>query len=180
MKGFGDLATDEVERLIRYIRRKVDSIEDSEDIMQETFLALYRRWNVGEPIEDALAWLFRTARNKIVDSYRREGRKPVPLGRAQSADPDASDLWELADARVSTPQEEAEREELRAALLEAIRKLPDDQRQAFLLNEVEGLRFKEIERRTGVPLNTLLSRKRYAVLKLRSALSEWCEIKKEV
>ena len=173
MKDFLESVESEIDRLLAHIRRRVDSPEEAEDIMQEAFLALYGRWSLRTPIRNATRWLLRVAGNKIVDWYRRSERRPVSLdAQARPADPDASVLWELADARVTTPQEEAERRELREALTEAIEALPDEQREAFLLTEAEGLTFREIEARTGAPLNTLLSRKRYAVLKLRKSLRD--------
>jgi RNA polymerase sigma factor (sigma-70 family) len=172
MKDFVELTKSEIRHLFRYIHGRVASFEDSEDIMQETFLAFYARWNLGEPIRDALAWLVRTAHHKIVDRCRRKSRTSAPPDRDRlPRDSDASDLWEIADADAFTPEEEAQRRELRDALMNAIEALPAEQREVFLMTEVEGLTFREIQARTGVPLNTLLSRKRYAVLKLRTKLS---------
>jgi RNA polymerase sigma factor (sigma-70 family) len=161
----------DVDRLAAYVRRRVASLDDADEIMQDAFLALYGRWNIGERIEDVLAWLFTVARRRIADWYRRRQGRPQLLPDA--ADADAGDLWELADARTETPGEEAERAELREAIMQAIAGLPDEQREVFLMTEVDGLAYREIAERTGVPLNTLLSRKRYAVLKLRRALEDY-------
>lgn len=168
--GPDEPARSDVDRLAAYVRQRVASLDDAEEIMQEAFLALYARWNLGDKIENALAWLFRVARHKIVDWYRRKGRAAVRLDGPR--DEDAADLWELADARAETPEETARRGELREALLAAIAELPADQREVFLMTEVDGLRFREIAERTGVPVNTLLSRKRYALQKLRKALGD--------
>jgi len=165
MDGFLGIARAELERLRRYVERRVATVEESQDILQDVFLAAWQRHNLGEAIHDVAAWLFRAAGHKIVDTYRRRSRAAVGLGA-----PDANDLWELADASVATPDEEIERSELRTALARAINELPAPQREVFLLHEVEGVPFREIEARTGVPLNTLLSRKRYAVLRLRETL----------
>jgi RNA polymerase sigma factor (sigma-70 family) len=159
----------EIDRLAAYVRRRVASLDDADEIMQDAFLALYGRWSIGERIEDVLAWLFTVARRRIVDWYRRRQGRPQQLPDAADAD----DLWELADAGAETPDEEAERAELREAIMQAIAGLPDEQREVFLMTEVDGLAYREIAERTGVALNTLLSRKRYAVLKLRKALEDY-------
>ena len=144
--------------------------------MQETFLAFYARWNIGQPIHNAVAWLVQTANHKIVDSYRRRSRaSALPPAERPRGDLDASDLWDIADARALRPEDEVKRRELREALMKAIEMLPAEQRDVFLMTEVDGLSFREIQRRTGAPLNTLLSRKRYAVLKLRKELSRVLE-----
>ncbi|MHC5037560.1 MAG: RNA polymerase sigma factor [Planctomycetota bacterium] len=167
------LAKGEIKRLWRYIERRVSSVEESEDILQEVFLALIARWNLGEKIEDSLTWLFGAAHNKIVDVYRRRARTPISLDRAKpDPDLDGREILRIADSRVSTPEEEAEREELRKALISALEDLPPEQREVFLLTEIDGLSYKEIEVRSGVAVNTLLSRKRYAVLKLRKSIAK--------
>ena len=161
----------EIERLLRYVKRKVGTPQDAEDVLQDVLLALVSRWNLGLPVADLGAWLYGVARNKIVDWYRRKSRYQ---------DADASDLWDMADAHAATPQQEAARRELRKVLIDAIGKLPKEQREVFTLHEIDGLSFKEIQKRTGAPLNTLLSRKRYAVLKLRQQLEGILEEHEEV
>lgn len=164
-----ELPQGSTDRLAAYVRRRVASLDDAEEIMQDAFLALYGRWNLGERIEDVFAWLFTVARRRIVDWYRHKSGRPDQSPEA--ADTDADALWELADARAETPTEKLERRELREAIMQAIGELPDKQREVFLMTEVDGLTYREIAERTGVPLNTLLSRKRYAVQKLRRALA---------
>jgi RNA polymerase sigma factor (sigma-70 family) len=105
-----------------------------------------------------------------VDSYRKKTRDPVSI--EENGRSGFQDLWELADAKVSTPEETLRREELREAIFRAILDLPEDQRSVFVLTELEGRSFKEIQKLTGAPINTLLSRKRYAVIKLREKLAE--------
>ncbi|MHC4591685.1 MAG: RNA polymerase sigma factor [Planctomycetota bacterium] len=176
MDGILDSAADELERLWRHVRRRVASPHAAEDIVQETVLAFYSRWSLAQPIGNAMAWLLAVATNKVVDHYRRTERRPASLNApAAGEDAGASELWELVDAPVATPAEEAERTELRAALVAAIRALPPEQGEAFVATELHGLTYRELAERTGVPINTLLSRKRYAVLKLRRALSEFWE-----
>lgn len=158
-------------RLSRYLRRKTGP--EAEDLLQEVFLAFYARWNLGEVFEDGLAWLFRTACRKVVDSYRRRGRDRAAGMANGGTDLDGRDVWELADRQASTPEELMEREELRQAILDGLEALPDDQREVLVLHEVEGLDFREIQERTGAPLNTLLSRKRYALQKLRKHVEKF-------
>jgi RNA polymerase sigma factor (sigma-70 family) len=172
MDGFLGLAKGEIERLRRTVRNRIASAEESEDILQDVFLALVAKWNLGEKIHDAMAWALRTAANKIVDRYRQRPRQPLSLDGPADETLSAGDLWEMADADVAGPEEAAEREELRQILAEAVAALPEEQRRVFLASEVQGESFREMEARTGVPLGTLLSRKRYAVIKLRKKLSE--------
>jgi RNA polymerase sigma factor (sigma-70 family) len=162
----------EMDRVLSFIRARVNSEEDAWDILQDVFLAFYRRWNIGEVIEDALAWLFRTARNRIIDLYRSRGRHEVSLEELQSSRHDPDGFRELIDTGTATPEEEHYRRELREMLLKVISELPDEQRQVFLLTELEGMKYSEISEMTGVPLNTLLSRKRYAIMKIREKVPD--------
>jgi RNA polymerase sigma factor (sigma-70 family) len=159
----------DIERLAAYVRRRVASLDDADEILQDAFMALYGRWNLGDKIEDVVAWLFTVARRRIIDWYRRKPRRPEQF--PQGAGTDAGELWELADSRAETPAQEAERRELRDAIMQAIAELPNEQREVFLMTEIDGLTYREIAERTGVPLNTLLSRKRYAIRRLREALA---------
>jgi len=149
-----------LDRLSRYVRRRVESAEDAEDVMQETLLALCRSWNAGQIIEDLLAWLFRTAQHKIGDWHRRRTRRAS-----------VTRLQELVDPHGVGPAAALEQQELGRAILDAIEELPEKQREVFVMTELQGLSFKQVQRRTGAPINTLLSRKRYAVLRLRKKLA---------
>ncbi len=173
MDSILESAADELDRLWRYVRRRVASPHDAEDIVQEVVLAFYSRWSLAQPIGNTVAWLLSVAANKVVDHYRRRKRRPASLNAPAGQDAAASELWELVEASVASPEQEAERAELRTALLRAIEALPPEQREAFLATEVEGIAYRELAERTGVPINALLSRKRYAVLKLRKALAEY-------
>ena len=180
MGGPPDIPAEDVKKLAGFVRKRVGSPEEAEDILQEVFLALVARWNLGEMIEDALAWLFRTAWHKIVDGYRRKRRAPRSLSPAADLDLDGRDLWEIADARTLTPPEAMEREEVRRVILKALEALPPEQREVLVLHEVEGMPFREIASRTGAPLNTLLSRKRYALRKLRIEVENHLHGREEV
>ncbi|MBL7702402.1 MAG: sigma-70 family RNA polymerase sigma factor [Ferruginibacter sp.] len=156
-------------RLFGFIRQRVASIEDAEDILQDVF---YQFAGNTEPIEQATGWLYKVARNKITDNYRKH-KLPLSddvLGNADT-DEDSFNWKEMMLPSDSTPETEYLRnifwEELKAALDE----LPAAQREVFILNEIEGVPFKDIAEQTGESVATLISRKRYAVLHLRNRLS---------
>ena len=162
-----------MDRILSFVRSRVSSEEDSWDILQDVFLAFYTRWNLGDVFEDTLAWLFRTARNRIIDLYRkRSGRREISLEQLQGTDDDPDGFSHLIDTDGATPEEEHRRRELREMLIRAIADLPPEQREVFLLTELEGKKYAEISEATGVPLNTLLSRKRYAMRKIRERVPE--------
>ncbi len=161
----------ERKRIFDFIRRRVGTEEDAEDILQDVFYQLMTNYTVAEPIENLAAWLFTVARNKITDWYRK--RKPEPL--ASVADDDGGDVL-LAEALPADPSQNPDELLMRRAvweeLEEALDELPPEQRDVFMMHEIEGRSFKEIAEITGAPINTLLSRKRYAVLFLRERLQE--------
>ncbi len=165
------IAQGELDRLAGFIRRRV-GLEEAEDILQEAYLALYRRCSIGQVIADPLGWLYRTVRNKIVDTYRRRGRSRV-RSESSMTDAEVAGLLEPAEADAADPTDRAERAEFRKALIEEIGNLSPEQREVFLATEVDGRTYRELSEKTGVNLNTLLARKRYAVGKLRKALSEF-------
>ncbi len=160
-------------KLFDYIKRKISNEDDAEDILQDVF---YQFWNALQkgPIEQAGAWLYRVAENRIIDWYRK--RKPVSLdamNEFSTKDEDDSILVRLEDSLTDLaelPDEILSRASFWEILNEALDDLPLEQRQVFEMYEIQGLSFKEIEKETGVPLNTLLSRKHYAVLFLRKRL----------
>jgi len=155
------------ERLMRFIRARVPSDADAEDILQEVWQRLITTLEDG-PVEHVGAWLYTVARNRIIDRYRKPRMASLDALAAEvEPDEEAFELPEslLRDDR--TPESEHLRnlfwEQLHAALAE----LPQEQRQVFVWHELEGLSFQDIAALTGENLNTLLSRKRYAVLHLR-------------
>src|SRR5258705_2013506 len=157
-------------RLRRWIRRNVADREDVEDILQDVFVELVQAHRLLKPIEDMGAWLLRVARNRIVDLRRK--KKPEALadqvhGMQDEGGAALEDLLPSADAG---PGAAHTRDWLRDELEEALDALPVDQRDVFLAHEVKGLSFKEISALTGVRVNTLISRKHYAVLQLRRRL----------
>ena len=160
----------ERERLLNFIRRRVPDSRDAEDILQDVFYELVEANRLLMPIDHITGWLFRVARNRIVDLFRR--KKPVLFSDAATADADDDSLQfeDLLPSPDAGPDALYARNVLLAALELAVAELPPEQREVFVAHEIEGLSFKEIAARTGVGINTLLSRKRYAVLHLRERL----------
>jgi RNA polymerase sigma factor (sigma-70 family) len=162
----------EQSRLRNFIRRRVPDPRDAEDILQDVFYELVEANRLLKPIEHVTGWLFRVARNRITDLFRK--RKPESFGDAAVADEDDERL-SLEDL---LPSPDAGPEALYAgnALLDeltwAIAELPEEQREVFVAHELEGRTFKEMAAETGVSVNTLLSRKRYAVRHLRERLQD--------
>jgi len=154
-------------RVWRFIRKRVLDTGDAEDVLQDVFYELIAAYRMMKPAEQVTAWLYRVARNRITDLFRR--RKAVSLNEPVGEDASLEDLLPSPDAG---PEALYARSVLLEALDEAIDELPANQREVFLAHEVEGLSFKEIAEATGVSVNTLLSRKRYAVLALRERLQE--------
>ena len=156
-------------RLFGFIKQRVASTEDAEDILQEVF---YQFAGNTEPIEQATGWLYKVARNKITDNYRKH-KLPLADDIFSNTEPDEDNFsWkEMLLPSNATPETEYLRnifwEELKAALDE----LPAEQRDVFILNEIEGVPFKDIAGQTGESVATLISRKRYAVLHLRNRLA---------
>ena len=154
-------------RLRSYIRRRVVDQDSTEDILQEVFSELIEAYRLVKPIEQVSAWLFRVAKNRIIDSFR--GRKLASLSQAAYGDEDDT-LEDLLPSPESSPEAAYARRVLLDELDEALAELPEEQRSVFIAHEWEGYTFKELAAQTGVSVNTLLSRKRYAVLHLRQRL----------
>jgi RNA polymerase sigma factor (sigma-70 family) len=177
----GELTMDDQDRLIAeaverdeprlrsFIRRRVRDMEDAEDVLQDVFSELVSMYRMMRPAEETTAWLFRVARNRITDLFRR--RKLSSLNEPVGGE-DARTLEDLLPSRDAGPDAEFARGVLLDALEDALDELPDTQRQVFVAHELLGKSFKEISEESGVGVNTLLSRKRYAVLHLRERLKE--------
>ena len=157
-------------RLRNFIRRRVADPSDAEDILQEVFYELVETYRLMKPIEQVGAWLFRVARNRITDLFRK--RKP----EASTNDPVTEEegefltLEDLLPSRDAGPEAAYARTVLLAELEDALEELPDEQREVFLAHEIEGRSFKDLAAETGLSVNTLLSRKHYAVIHLRERL----------
>ena len=157
-------------RLFAFIRRRVASDSQAEDILQDVFYQLLTSYSVTEPLEQMTGWLFTVARNKIIDWYRK--RRPRDRALDEVLDGGPVTLAETLPAAVEGPDTGYDREVIAEELTEALEELPEKQRQVFIMHEIEGKSFNEIREVTGDPLNTLLSRKRYAVQFLRRRLEE--------
>ena len=161
---------EERSRLLNFIRRRVPDPRDAEDILQDVFYELVEANRLLMPIDHITGWLFRVARNRIIDLFRKQ--KPVNFSDADIPDDENDSLAfeDLLPSPDAGPDALYAQGVLLAAFDLAITELPPEQRQVFVAHEIEGLSFKEISARTGVGLNTLLSRKRHAVLHLRERL----------
>jgi RNA polymerase sigma factor (sigma-70 family) len=156
-------------RLRNFIRRRVPDPRDAEDILQEVFYELVEANRLLMPIEHVTGWLFSVARNRITDLFRK--KTPERFGDAVVADEDGElSLEDLLPSPDAGPDALYARGVLLDELELALEDLPDEQREVFVAYEMEGFSFKEISAETGVSVNTLLSRKRYAVLHLRERL----------
>jgi RNA polymerase sigma factor (sigma-70 family) len=164
-RRIADVVDREQSRLRNYIRRRVADPRDVEDIVQEVFSELVEANQLLMPIEHVTGWLFRVARNRIIDLFRK--KKPEPLEDGEL----------LLESLEIAPDEELERSELLDVIAAAIAELPAEQRDVFVAHEIDGRSFKEMAAASGVGVNTLLSRKRYAVQHLRKRLhriyDEW-------
>jgi RNA polymerase sigma factor (sigma-70 family) len=159
-------------RLRNFIRRRVPDPGDAEDILQDVFYALVEANRMLMPIEHVTGWLFRVARNRITDLFRK--KKPQSFGDTAVADEDDEllSLEDLLPSPDSGPEALFARNVLLDELEAAVYELPKEQREVFVAHELEGHSFKEMAAETGVSVNTLLSRKRYAVLRLRERLQD--------
>jgi RNA polymerase sigma factor (sigma-70 family) len=160
----------EQSRLRNFIRRRVPDSRDAEDILQDVFYELVEANRLLMPIEHVTGWLFRVARNRISDLFRK--KKPESFSDAAVAD-EHDELLQVEDL-LPSPEAGPEALYARHVLLDelelAVDELPEEQREVFVAHELEGRSFKEMATATGVSVNTLLSRKRYAVLHLRERL----------
>ncbi len=157
-----------------FIRKYVASDEDAEDILQDVFYQLTESILSMRPIEQLTSWLFTVARNKITDRYRKRKHEPAHLA-AESEDEEQSrlsDLEGLLFNATDTPESIYMRSLFWKAFEDALNELPPAQKQVFVMHEIEGMSFNEISAVTGLGINTLLSRKRYAVLHLRKRLHD--------
>jgi RNA polymerase sigma factor (sigma-70 family) len=159
-----DIVRREQARLRSFVRKRVADEMDVEDILQDVFFELVEAYRLMKPVERAGAWLFRVARNRIIDFFR----KKLPV--AFPEDSDDLTLEELLPSPDAGPEEAYARSLLWEELEAALEELPKDQRDVFIAHEIDGRSFKDLAAETGLSVNTLLSRKRYAVLHLRKRL----------
>jgi RNA polymerase sigma factor (sigma-70 family) len=156
-------------RLMGFIRKRVATEADAEDILQDVF---YQLLGNKEPIDQITAWLFTVARNKITDRSRKKQTVPMDGLFFEGEDGEPVEWMEILMDNSSNPETLYLRTLFRETLKEALDELPEEQKQAFILNEMDSIPFKQIADETGIPVNTLISRKRYAVLHLRTKLAD--------
>src|SRR5437773_6768258 len=157
-------------RLRNFIRRRVRDQSDAEDILQEVFSELVEAYRMMKPLEQVTAWLFRVARNRITDLFRSKKREASTEPAVTTEDGETLQWEDLLPAPDAGPESAYARSVLLEAMDAALDELPEEQREVFVAHEFLGYSFKELAEQTGVSVNTLLSRKHYAVLHLREGL----------
>lgn len=169
-----DVFRKERSRLLNFIRQRVKRQEDAEDIVQEVFYELMMMNRLMKPVEHLASWMFTVARNKVTDLYRK--KKPLlieDMVMSKSEERDQENQYLLAEILPSVSnhgEDNIMKDAILSALVEALDELPAEQSDVFIWHELEDKSFKEIAELTGAPMNTLLSRKRYAILYLRQKL----------
>ncbi len=161
-------------KFLGFIRQRVRSQEEAEDILQDVFTnVLAASANVQKPIENIASWVFTAVRNRIIDSYRKKRAETFSDMQTPGQAEDGVDAFEnfLGDYSAS-PENDLLRKTIWESVQAGLAELPDEQREVFVRNEFEGVSFREMSEETGVNINTLLARKRYAVLHLRKKLKE--------
>lgn len=160
-------------RLLDFIRKRIPDADDAEDILQDVFFQLVETYRI-KPVEEVTGWLFTVARNKITDRFRKKKTESIdkPLHAPSEDEDDMLRLTDLLPATSDSPEMVMLREAIMDELEVALDELPEEQREVFVLHEMEGKSFQEISDLKGISVNTLLSRKRYAVLYLRERLRD--------
>ena len=157
-------------RLRNWIRRRLADPSEVEDVLQDVFFELVQVDRLLSPIEDVGAWLYRVARNRITDLFRKKKPEALADQVIASNGGEALALEDLLPSPEAGPEASYARGILLEELADSMEALPAEQREVFLAHEIEGLSFREISALTGASVNTLISRKRYAVLQLRRRL----------
>src|ERR1700690_1211257 len=158
-------------RLRNFIRRRVADPGDAEDILQDVFYELVEAYRMMKPVEQVTAWLFRVARNRITDLFRRKSREGLTIDPATFTEDGEALLFEdLLPSPDAGPEAAYARSVLLDELDDALDELPQEQREVFIAHELMGYSFKELAAKSGLSVNTLLSRKHYAVQHLRERL----------
>lgn len=171
-RGLTELVGRERSRLAAFIRRRVADPIDAEDILQDVFAELVEANRLLMPIEHVTAWLYRVARNRIIDVFRKKTPERFDDVAPMGADGERLSLDEFLPSSADDPDAALMRQELLDTLDAAVAELPPEQRDVFLWHELDGRTFAEMASATGLSINTLLSRKRYAVQRLRARLQQ--------
>lgn len=163
-------------KLLGFIRNRVSNVQEAEDILQDVFYQFIAGFNGIESLDRITSWLYSVARNKIIDRYRREATKPkqtdfeIGVGLEEGT---PLTLQEILPDLDNSPESMLIREAIWEEITDALSELPSNQREIFIQNEMEEKSFREISESTGVSINTLLSRKRYAIITLRKRLQKF-------
>ena len=167
-KRIAETVSRERGRLRNFIRQRVADASEAEDIMQDVFYEFVAAYRLPEPIEQVGAWLFSVARNRIIDRFRKKKEEPLPEVSGEGDE----GIWldEVLPSADAGPEAAYARAVLLEELYAALAELPEDQRAVFIAHELDGRSFKELAAESGVGVNTLLARKRYAVMHLRARL----------
>ena len=163
----------EKDRLLGFIRNRVSTLEEAEDILQDVFYQFVAGYETIESLDRITSWLFSVARNKIIDRYRRDSTRPKRSDLELLSGPDDGSpltLQEILPDFGNTPEDVLLREAIWEAIMDALDELPEEQREIFILNEIEERSFREIAEQKNVSINKLLSLKRYDILSLRNKL----------
>src|SRR6266852_5774751 len=171
-RQISEIMAEERSRLRNFIRRRVPDPSDAEDIVQEVFYELVEANRLLMPIEHVTGWLFRVARNRITDLFRKKKPETFSGAAVEGEDGELLRIEDLLPSPDAGPEALYFRNVLLDELEFAIGELPEEQREVFVAHELEGRSFKELSAETGVSVNTLLSRKHYAVIHLRERLGE--------
>src|SRR5471032_1535580 len=171
-RRISDVVRRERSRLLNFIRRRVPDPRDAEDILQDVFYALVEANRLLMPIDHVTGWLFRVARNRITDLFRKKKPERFSETAVEDEDGDRLQLEDLLPSPDAGPDAVYARTVLLEALEAAVDELPQEQREVFVAHELEGRSLKEMAAEAGVSVNTLLSRKRYAVRHLRERLQD--------
>jgi RNA polymerase sigma factor (sigma-70 family) len=166
----------EKDKLLGFIRSRVSTSEEAEDILQDVFYQFVAGFETIESLDRVTSWLYSVARNKIIDGYRRDAVRPkrTDFELLAGKDDDAPlTLQEILPDLDNTPESTLLREAIWDEITDALDELPAEQRQIFIQNEIEEKGFREISEASGVSINTLLSRKRYAIIALRKRLQRF-------
>ncbi len=167
----GNAYRNEKKKLLGYIRKRVPVSEEPEDILQDVFYQLTVGFRDLDRIQNLTAWLYRVTDNRITDLFRRKRTVSFPVtSNAGANDDEPPTLEDILPALGTTPEDEEIKELIWNMIEETLDELPEEQRYAFVSNEFEDMSFSEMSRKTGIAVNTLISRKRYAVLALRENL----------
>jgi RNA polymerase sigma factor (sigma-70 family) len=163
----------EKKKLIGYIRKRVPAQVEAEDILQDVFYQLTLGFRDLQQIRNITAWLYKVTDNRITDSFRSKKHAGISYTeKTVDGEDEMLSLEEILPSLGSTPEDEELKEIIWETIEEVLNDLPSEQREVFIANEFEDMSFKEISKQTGIGVNTLISRKRYAVLALRERLSQ--------